>query len=83
MPGQSANKRLEAAIGIEPMNKGFADLCLTAWLRRLSKKGFSDYRHRIMRRDRKIDVDRAALVLLTNSVHLPDAQQNRGAGDEI
>src|SRR5258708_4879072 len=28
-------KRLEAAIGIEPMNKGFADLCLTAWLRRL------------------------------------------------
>ena len=27
---------LEAPIGIGPMNKGFADLCLTAWLRRHS-----------------------------------------------
>jgi hypothetical protein len=26
--------RVEAAIGIEPMYGGFADLCLTAWLRR-------------------------------------------------
>ncbi len=25
---------LKATIGIEPMDKGFADLCLTTWLRR-------------------------------------------------
>ena len=28
---------LEAAIGIEPMNKAFAELCLTTWLRRLKE----------------------------------------------
>jgi hypothetical protein len=30
---------LEAAIRIELMNKAFAELCLTTWLRRLLRKG--------------------------------------------
>ena len=30
---------LEAPPGFEPGNKGFAGLCLTAWLRRLKKEG--------------------------------------------
>src|SRR5262245_56694547 len=32
--GSTGGFRVEAAIGIEPMHRGFADLCLTAWLRR-------------------------------------------------
>src|SRR6185295_19640924 len=32
---EMVKEKLEAAIGIEPMDKGFADLCLTTWLRRL------------------------------------------------
>ena len=34
---------LEAAIGIEPMNKAFAELCLTTWLRRRFVYGAGEY----------------------------------------
>src|SRR5262249_19756744 len=32
-------ERAEAPVGIEPTNGGFADLCLTTWLRRRSREG--------------------------------------------
>lgn len=32
--GQAKKAKLEAAIGFEPMNRGFAVRCLTTWLRR-------------------------------------------------
>ena len=40
--GESANwkEKLEARAGIEPANKGFADLCLTTWLPRLGGEHF-------------------------------------------
>jgi hypothetical protein len=31
---KQGGNELEAQSGIEPLNKGFADLCLTAWLLR-------------------------------------------------
>jgi hypothetical protein len=36
LPEQCANN-VEAAAGVEPACKGFADLCLTTWLRRQTK----------------------------------------------
>ena len=46
----SAHKLLilkKAAVGIEPTNKGFADLCLTTWLRRrVDLKGLNELKIR-------------------------------------
>ncbi len=56
---------VEARVGIEPTNKGFADLCLTTWLPRralLPKSGAGDGT-----RTRDIDLGKVALYQLSYS----------------
>src|SRR5712664_663435 len=38
IPGRKVHEEGEAPVGIEPTNRGFADLCLTTWLRRQAVK---------------------------------------------
>src|SRR5439155_12145572 len=45
-------KTTEAPVGIEPTNRGFADLCLTTWLRRRAMQGLNLLRQGLLENPR-------------------------------
>ena len=76
--------RLEARVGIEPTNKGFADLCLTTWLPRL-RTALPDCRLKVaadQRRGRGLLIEPLKTKALPHFRLAPLAVRN-GAGDGI
>jgi hypothetical protein len=65
---------MEATAGIEPADEGFADLCLTTWLRRLLRISESRERLRLRQYSADVSPQRHSAGLACNRNHHGDTE---------